>query len=191
MLRYLLVLLFALPALAQETAPPAPAWLQTELTAAERFKVINRFELLNQCRPMDLSVEFPSEDAREIGLTMSRIRMAMESRLRSARLYKAREPAKPIMEMEADEFEAYARETHLLGLLYINVHVVGQAFSVDLKYMKTLFDPVTLETQQVGTWETSSNGTHGGDAEFILSNMSGHMDKFLVAYLLVNEEACE
>ena len=35
-----------------------------------------------------------------------------------------------------------------------------------------------------------STGTHGGDAGFILSAVSQHLDKFLVEYLRVNEENC-
>ena len=33
-------------------------------------------------------------------------------------------------------------------------------------------------------------GTHGQSAEFIVSNLSGTLDKFLTEYLRMNESAC-
>lgn len=33
-------------------------------------------------------------------------------------------------------------------------------------------------------------GTHGGDASYIVSSLSQHLDQFLTEHLRVNEEAC-
>ena len=40
------------------------------------------------------------------------------------------------------------------------------------------------------TWHSGAVGTHGDDASYILSAVSRYMDRFLVEYLRVNEEAC-
>ncbi len=45
-----------------------------------------RFQLLNNCAPMRLTVETLNEDAEVIGLTTERLQFAAESRLRSARV---------------------------------------------------------------------------------------------------------
>ena len=73
---------------------------------------IDRFKLFNDCQPMYLLVEDLSADAARIGLSEQSIQVAVESRLRSALLY--------------DSFRF--ADTHL----YVNVAVVGAAFSMVL-----------------------------------------------------------
>ena len=70
-----------------------------------------RFQLFSDCGPMRLVVEELDEDAANIGLTEGPIRAAAESRLRSARLYRA----------GADPY------------LYIQVTVAGGGFSAMLR----------------------------------------------------------
>ena len=127
-----------------------------------------RFKLFADCGPMLLVVEELTEPAKKIGLTEEAIQAAAESRLRSARLYSA----------GADPY------------LYIQVNVVGGGFSVILKYKKLVSDPLSGEEMYAATWDTGSTGTHSGNPGFILSIASGLLDKFLVEYLRVNEEAC-
>ena len=129
---------------------------------------INRFDLFTECSPMHLLVEGLHEDATKIGLTEEAIQATAESRLRSARLYSS----------EADPY------------LYINVNVVGPAFSDRLQFRKTLFDPLTGLSFPAATWQIGAAGTHGRDAGYILSTVSQHLDQFLVEFLRVNEEAC-
>lgn len=127
------------------------------------------FELWSACRPLDLIVEFLPEDAEEIGLTRERIQTAAESRLRAARLYDA----------EADHD------------LYVNVNVVGSAFSIGIGYNKWLHDEALDIVGRAQTWHAGAAGTHGGgDASFILQGVSEHMDRFVVECLRVNESAC-
>ena len=97
------------------------------------------------------------------------IQAAVESRLRSARLY------------DADAGPSF----------YVSVNVVGLAYSIELKYWKFVYDLASDETRLAPTWETDYTGTHGGDAAYIRSNLAGHVDRFLVAYLRVNESACD
>lgn len=92
----------------------------------------------------------------------------MESRLRSARLY----------------------DPDANTILYANITVLGQAFSISLNYYR----PVrVLGSDLLGmaiTWDKSGIGTHGRDADYILSGMRRYMDQFLTEYLRANEEAC-
>ena len=138
--------------------------------AAQDVSADDRFELFNQCRPMRFIVKDLHADAAEIDLTEAAIQAAVESRLRSARLYDA--DAGPV--------------------LYLNVElVVGLLLSLRLEYMKALYDPVSEDSRLVPTWQSTSIGTQGGDAAYLLSILAGQMDGFLVEYLRVNESACD
>ena len=137
--------------------------------AAQDVSGFDRFRLFNECRPMDLIVESLHADAAEIGLTEESIQAAVESRLRSARLYDA----------DAGPF------------LSVDVDIAGPGHSISLRYLKLLYDPVSEESRLAPTWESGSFGTHGGDAAYILSILAGQMDRFLVEYLRVNESACD
>ena len=130
-----------------------------------------RFQLFTGCHPMFLVVEGLSDGASKIGLTKEDIRAAAESRLRSARLYDS-------------------GASHYLYVLYVNVNVVGRAFNIDLEFKKNVLDPLSGNAGFATTWLTGSTGTHGGNANYIVSSVSRHMDKFLVEFLRVNEKAC-
>ena len=131
-----------------------------------------RFKLYNACRPMQLAVGEPSNDAKKLGLTEQRVRVAAESRLRAARLYT----------------EEIARGNG--ALLYVNANVVREVFTVDVKYHKELRDPVSTNLGLASTWQSGRFGTHGGDPGYIIQNLSEKMDTFLVEYLRVNEKDC-
>ena len=129
----------------------------------------DKFRLFNHCGPMDLGVDEISADAREIGLTKYSLRAAVESRLRSARLF--------------DESAS--------SFLAVEVNVVGADFSVDLSFSKTVCDVgASNECWSARTWYRGSVGTHGKNGNHILSSVSRHMDHFILEYLRVNEEAC-
>lgn len=146
----------------------ALAFLATGTAGETLHERIDRFELFSDCQPMKLIVEKLSSDASEIGLTKESIVAAAESRLRAARLYDA-------------------EATHYL---YVNVHVVGQAFSRSLVLRKWVHDFSSDISLPATTWDTGATGTHGGDAGYILSGVSQDMDRFLVAFFRVNEAAC-
>ena len=147
------------------------ATLQADRALAQEVSLLDRFQLFNECRPMDLLVEGVSSDADEIDLAKASILAAVESRLRSARLYDSETPLSPY--------------------LYVNVNVSGLAFHASLEYNKLFHDPVSDVTTMATTWDISSTGTHGGSSSYILSSISQHMDHFLVEYLRVNESACQ
>ena len=130
-----------------------------------------RFKLFNNCEPMGLFVVFSIvEGATDLKLTEERVQFAVESRLRSARLFKA-EAGLPILQVAVD--------------------VVGQAFVIDFGYNKELFDPASGSFGYAPVWSNSTGGTYGQNgADFIVSNLLELLDKFLTEYLRANESAC-
>lgn len=136
-------------------------------TSKER---ITRFKLFSNCSPMDIVIEDLSPDAKKIGLTKAAIQAAVESRLRSARLYKPG-PLKP----------------HI----YVRVSVLRFAFSISLQFKKPLYDRFSDHTFEAPTWEKGFIGTLSGSQGYILSSISELMDRFLVEFLRVNEDACK
>ena len=132
---------------------------------------LDRFELWNECKPVELVVERLDEDAVAIGLSREDITVAARSRLRSARIYSTDPTA---------------------TWLYIRVTVASfGAHSVQIGFRKALWDLITGERGSAETWNKGSIGTHGnGGAVFILSTVSQHLDQFIDEYLRVNAEAC-
>ena len=130
----------------------------------------DRFKLFNECGPMDLAVEdYGDAGWADIGLTVDRIQTMAESRLRAARLY----------------------DVTAFPILYVNVNVVTRGFSLGVEYRKVVYDRVSGETNYATTWESGSVGTHSGDAGFILQGLSEYLDRFILEYLRVNEDACD
>ena len=103
----------------------------TLAATGEAQSTVERFQLFNNCEPMYLLVEDLSADAARIGLSKQSIQVAVESRLRSARLY--------------DSFRF--ADTHL----YVNVAIVGAAFSVVFEYRQGV---LTLDSGLRGTATT-------------------------------------
>ena len=137
----------------------------------ESFQRFKRFQLFNDCKPFRLIVESLHSDATEIGLTEASIQAAVESRLRSARLYDSGTGG---------------------PFLYVSVNVApGGAYSRSLEYNKLVYDPASDVTGMATTWDSASTGAHGGDSGHILSVISASMDHFIVEYLRVNESACK
>ncbi len=132
---------------------------------------IDRFQLWNECRPVNLLAEELPEDAAKIGLKDEAIFVAVRSRLRAARLYK--------------------EETDLRSsFLIVRINFVGPAFSTSVDYNKMVRDPTSRVTMPARTWHAGVVGTHGRDPGYILSSVSQHVDKFIDEYLRVNEPAC-
>ena len=130
---------------------------------------VDRFRLFNNCESMFLLVESLGDDAADIGLTKERLQVAAESRLRGARLF------------TLDRNRPY---------LYVNVNVSSRAFSTSLVYTKNMRDLATGITGAASAWKRGLTGTHGKDAEYVVSSLSGLLDRFLTEYLRVNESAC-
>ena len=174
--------LLVIPATAQEAPRPSSSdYDKKAIDFANRLLStldadrVERFRLYNRCRPVELVIEPLDDHAAGIGLTEERIRSAAESRLRGARLY-------------ADlPFRTNFAELH------IRIKVggaSGMAYSMEVQYRKWLSDAESGESGRAMTWESGAVGTHGRDAGHILQFLAEVMDRFLAAYLRVNEADC-
>ena len=134
----------------------------------EEVTDLDRFQLWNDCAPVDLVVAGLNKDAADIGLTRQAIETAVRSRLRAARLF------------DANKVE----------YLYVRVTVVGRAFSMVTQFKKRLYDSASTIVGTSPTWEIGSTGTRGQNSGYILSLVSQDTDEFIDEYLRVNEEAC-
>ena len=146
----LLVMFLFVPAFAQE--PDYGAYL-------------DRFSLFNKCRPVNLGVTLPDDAPGDL---VKRVRIAAESRLRSARLL----------------------STNARSLLEVQVNVVDRAFSVNVRYGKLMRDLETGLVGLAGYWDRGVTGVYGFDAGFIVSAVAEKVDEFLADYLRVNDAAC-
>ena len=133
---------------------------------------LDRFRLYTGCAPVSLLVEGLPIKATEIGLFKDDILTTVRSRLRGARIYSSNPEHTPY--------------------LYVNVNVVGHAFSIKIALEKYVTD---LETELIfpaQTWQSGITGTYGGQGSgYILQSIGQTMDLFIDEYLAVNESACE
>lgn len=137
--------------------------------AVEKVSNFDKFRLWNECKPIQLVVEGLPDRAEEIGLTKEAIEVAVRSRLRGARIY----------------------TPSSRNYLYVRVNSIGSAFSSRLSFQKWLRDTNLEKSGMAESWGTSSTGTHGNDASYILGSVSKHTDKFIDEYLRVNADACK
>ena len=145
-------------------------------TGDDSIAMVHCFALFNNCEQIGLIVEDLPASASEIGLTRERLQTLAESRFRAARLY--------------DDADPFVDLLDTLSFLYINVNVVGRAFSTSLEYRKPVFDRASRVPWKATTWNSGVTGTHDGDTGFIVQGVSEHLDRFIVEYLRVNEAAC-
>ena len=140
--------------------------------AANDYQAFKDFQLFTKCEQIRLVVQHGGNlrsDAMKNGLSNESIQNAAESRLRSANLY---------------------TNKRLDSYLFVYIHVVGNAHTISVQFNKTVIDKFTGHSFPAPTWDTGSIGTHGNDPGYILSGLSRHIDKFLVEFLRVNDEAC-
>ena len=147
--------------------------LTASTVQAQAVSDLDRFELFNFCRPIQLVVMDLSSDARAIGLTKEGVQLAVESRLRAARLY-----------TESGEKANFA-------FLLIIVRVHSHAYNITVHYGKRVTDLATNWNGPGMMWMNVATGTHGGNASHILQELSSSLDEFLAGYLRVNEPACD
>ena len=133
---------------------------------------LHHFELWTGCKPLRLFVDLSKDDETNFELTEENIEIAVRSRLRGARLYPP----------ETLQFKPQ---------LKIRVNVLYPAFKIDIQLIKYVRDHFGDDSWGAPTWQYSTLGvTAGNDANFILSTLARNMDRFLDAYLRVNDDAC-
>ena len=132
------------------------------------------FQLGNECKPINLSVEGVGSKGAAIGLTQEAVTTTVRSRLRAARLYRI------------------GGGPYSGSHLYVNVNVMsgGTAFSIILELRKPLSDPNLNGLEGFATtWDRSMIG-QSREASYILSWVSQLTDEFIDEYLRVNEPTC-
>lgn len=143
--------------------------VDSDFPTVEEFQAMNdEFGLSTNCQPIGLFVLIDNNQ-KELELDEETIQNAVESRLRSARLYDD--------SWSSSQLEVY-------------VHVVGLAFNITLSLEKFVTDSITGHPGIAKTWQTIATGTHGNDENYIVSAISQYIDSFLVEFLRVNEGAC-
>lgn len=145
-------------------AAPACADVREELNLR-----LGRFQLWNECKPIDLLVGDLDSDAKDISLNQGKIETAVRSRLRSARIFDPEE----------------------LKYLYVGVTVVDHAFNLRLDFRKPVLDIASDEIFLSATWKISFTGAHGKRSEYIMSAIYEAVDEFIDEYLRVNADACQ
>ncbi len=118
-------------------------------------------------------VEGLAADERRIDLTEDRIRNRVELRLRSAGLT----PGNDVTQNDA--------------WLYVIVAVAGKAFHTSVEYQRRVEFTTgnrRYRHNAAVTWFSGSTGTHGDNAAYIMNGLDQLLDKFLNAYLKVNQK---
>ena len=134
--------------------------------------ITERRTLYTACAPMNFFVVGPDpENSQKIGLTEQAVENAVESRLRTARLYAP--PAKQ----------------ERVQYLYVVTTIVGPAFHLQVE-LKRRLDLGYGHTGYATVWTSGTVGTHGGQGQYLLGVVSKHLDRFIASYLRVNEAHC-
>ena len=132
----------------------------------------DRFGLFTDCGAVPLIVEELPTAAKDLGLTKRRLQTVVEAALLGARI--------PTTDSLPPHY------------IYLSVNVVGRSFSVRLEFKKWVFDSLLSSESGIAvTWSTGSLGTHGGNAEYIVSIVRGSLDEFVAAYLRTNLAECD
>ena len=139
--------------------------------ASDREQTRERFGLFNNCAPFELLVEHLPPDADKINLNHDALVATAESRLRAARVYTS------------------GASSRRAPFLYVNVNVVARSAAVSVEYVKRMLDCLSLIDDFAVTWERSVL-VSGASRSNVMSAASELLDRFLVEYLRVNEEAC-
>ena len=132
-------------------------------------------QLYTACAPMDIVIEsLNPEYSQHTGLTEKAVLNAVESRIRTARLFAA------TIDQDRDRDQ----------YLYVRVAIFNNAFSIRVALYRFVKDIGYGLSSYVAVWERATVGTHGNNGQYILGSVSEFMDHFLAAYLRVNEEHC-
>ena len=140
------------------------------LTMAAATAQSERFQLFNNCKPLELVIETLSADELGVGLTQEGIKSRAVSSLRSAHLY------------DPDLTPSGA-------FLYVQVSVLGRGYVVTTELNKLVVDSATISRGFAATWDRKTIGT-GARADTILGVVDEHLNDFIGQYLRVNQEAC-
>ncbi len=133
---------------------------------------------VNEYRDLFCVIEGLPRDAKEIGLSKDRIRSKLERELRSA----------GIRFWETLTEAPMTAQDHLL---YVNLNVVGDGWSLSVEFKRESY--WQLPENQVGSdwvtvWNRGAAGTHSDRASFVLDAVEVALERFLNEYLKANQE---
>ena len=139
---------------------------------------LNRIELYNHCRPMELVVEAPSPWAASEGVTEEYLRWAAEGRLREWGLYTD-------SSTQAGNTILYVR-----GDLY-RFGFDGAGVKLLVDYLKVVYDPKRGKESATSIWSKEfRKQVYHRFRKTVREELPRLMDKFLVEYRRVNEKDC-
>ncbi len=130
-----------------------------------------RFQLWNDCRPLQLVVHL-DEHPTGTDITEDSVTAAVRSRMRAAFLY------------TEDPFEARA------STLEVNINVTARSSSILVRFHKFMLDGHIGEWGHANTWIVGADDIQN-DPGSIRNAVTAAIDRFLDAYLRVNEDACK
>jgi hypothetical protein len=116
---------------------------------------------------VEVIVEYLHKNAQQISLTKERLQTRVELRLRQAKLKPGR---------------------RFNDRLYVEVNVVGHAFTIDVAFIRKVFYSTDTGTKFCSaiTWNNGSTGTHVNNSAFIIQSLDALLDQFLNEYLKAN-----
>lgn len=129
-----------------------------------------------------IAVELLGEEEIKMGLTMSRLQTLTELKIR-------REGIKVtnLKELSDKEMLENVNVISKFPFIYVNVNVVGKAFSINLQVNESV---VLCRDKNIlcsaTTWQRVGTGTHEDRPEFIISTLSELLDIFLNDYYKAN-----
>ncbi len=124
----------------------------------------DEWQLWNDCNPVFHLVEGLGPGAKKTGLTRERIQIAVESRLRGARIFP---------DPEATRSAVNAGEENPYGVYYVNVNAVDRAFHVSVEFILSTGRLVKGESQTglSTTWDKGTVGLSGDDGYILQSHL--------------------
>ncbi len=150
---------------------------------------LERFQLWNECRPLNLIVKhefsiFVPEELRE--LAKRRIKPMVRRRLQAARIYGSEDRStfvqeEPVLSISLEE---------LLGRRDWRSRPYGDSRS-GIEFNKRLHDPLSGKSFESPTWSVDRSHSSDADEDEIMLAMSEMIDTFTGHYLRVNASMCQ
>lgn len=144
----------------------------------------DRFELWAECSRFWPEVHVDQEQSMS-EIDEEAVTIAVRSRLRSARLFEDR------LSEDRSTWNPGKKPWEKGVWLVVDVQTVGAAFTTSVKLYKRRMDLFSGDQATDLAWQASSFGTYAGDEGYVLGIIGKNMDRFIDAYLRVNEPACQ
>ena len=173
MLKWMIALVFLIAFLPIQARAQDEELSQDEIDRLQAH--MDRFNLFNDCQPINLVVKDVDSETSTTGLTNERILTMIESRLRAARIYGSKKSSYLHVDVGAS--------TQSVSGVFI--------YRVYISFRKLLYDPITDLRSTAITWISVRFGTHDGEVGLIdvsvMQSLSERIDRFVLEYLREND----